>query len=59
MRLGAALLVITLVGVPPIASGQTSVAEGVDAFARGDYGRAAELLEPNLAGWPPGRRPQQ
>jgi hypothetical protein len=36
-----------------VADGQTTTADGVDAYLGGDYRRAAEILKPKAEGWPP------
>jgi hypothetical protein len=40
------------VGVPAPASAHPDTAAGVDAFVRGDYARAAEVLRPVVEAWP-------
>jgi hypothetical protein len=53
MRLAVLALGGVLVMVVALAA-QTSTADGVDAFVRGDYARAAQILKPIAESWPPG-----
>jgi hypothetical protein len=47
LHLGSVLVVAASLGQP-----QASTADGVDAFVRGDYQRAVEILQPLAESWP-------
>ena len=52
-RVGLIGLVVSLVHLhAPPGHAQTAAADGIDAFVRGDYPRAAEILKPIAERWP-------
>ena len=52
MRLGVLAVAGSLVMAASLAQAQTTTADGVDAFVRGDYPRAVEILKPAAESWP-------
>jgi hypothetical protein len=54
MRLAVLVIGGVLVMAASFAHAQTSTADGVDAFVRGDYQRAVAILKPIAEAWPPG-----
>lgn len=47
------VLALVLVGAASAAHAQTTTLDGVTAFVRGDFPRAAEILKPIAEAWPP------
>ena len=52
-RFPIAVVAGALVKSRPLIQAQTSTADGVDAFVKGDHQRAAEILKPIAEAWPP------